>query len=116
MIEIEAGGRKAQCQAGVTDTIVWAFGAFFCAIVIPIATSFATQDCDRYEHKRRTGNPRCFSSKTLGRSVCIALQLMYKLGQASSEPCNNQNHGKQKCVGNEGFITCVYSNSIEVDT
>ena len=63
---------------------------FFCAIAIPVATSFAT----------------------LGPSICITPQLMYKLGQAASESCNNQNHGKQKCVGNEGFITCLYSNSI----
>ncbi|UJR29682.1 hypothetical protein I4U23_017230 [Adineta vaga] len=120
MIEIEAGDKKTKCQAGVTGTIAWAsaapclaagpFGALFCAIAVPIATTFATGACKDGRRKRAAGNKKCFYSKKLKRSVCITPQLMYKLGEAASESCNNKNHGKQKCVGNEGFITCVYNN------
>ena len=55
---------------------------------------------------------QCFYVASVGRQVCITGKLIYELGKAASEPCNNANNGKQKCVGTEGFITCANSNFI----
>ena len=62
MMESQAGGREDECQAEMIDTVASAaaapclalgpFGAIFCPKAVPLATDFATKQCEGLPNKR----------------------------------------------------------------
>ncbi|KAJ3316792.1 hypothetical protein HDV06_002825 [Boothiomyces sp. JEL0866] len=48
----------------------------------------------------------CYYSQVWGMNICLNYDDMIALGRVVGEPCNWNNNGQQKCVGDKGFVTC----------
>ncbi|UJR38660.1 hypothetical protein I4U23_031326 [Adineta vaga] len=112
------------CEANVLNNVIKTrrsgciaigeHGTKYCSVGDQVMKKSVRSLC--ISRRKRSGeNSDCTFSESLNKTLCITPEFIYQLGEASYEPCKKFNNGKQKCVGNMGFITCTKDEWIITD-